>query len=202
MTLQAPKTYLFCTFQTHSNQFICPTCNKSFLQETTLKNHLKTHTIRNFTCEICNESFNRSDHLKNHIARKHPTHSDNEYQHQCYICSKKFLQAGELNIHMRIHTKTRPFACKTCNKTFTQANQLKSHERLHSNERPYACNICNQSYASQSGLNQHLAHQHTAIIKEDPEIAATMIFVDPTVELDAPTVFPANLSPLSQSDFL
>lgn len=111
--------------KSHTNQLICKTCNRSFLQENTLQAHMRSHTLRDFTCGICMESFSRADHLKLHISRKHREGNDDELQYECSYCKKRFMQMGELNIHIRTHTRFKPYFCATCGRNFAQSNQVR-----------------------------------------------------------------------------
>lgn len=86
--------------RSHTCQYACEQCSKSFFLERTLKAHEKTHLTgddRTNVCTICGAAFNRSEHLKNHTMRRH-THVK---PFKCNICAKGFIQSGDLNIHMR-----------------------------------------------------------------------------------------------------
>lgn len=63
-------TLLTQVIKTENDQFQCPRCDKSFSHETTLKEHLRTHTeITPFKCPLCSLAFIRSDYLKNHLKK-------------------------------------------------------------------------------------------------------------------------------------
>ena len=47
--------------------------------------------------------------------------------HFCDICRKGFLRPSHLEIHQRIHTGDKPFACEICDKRCTTRSNLKSH---------------------------------------------------------------------------
>merc|ERR1719341_1281507 len=51
----------------------------------------------------------------------------------CRICFKVFGCASGLEIHMRSHTKERPFKCPDCERGFTTKGNLKQHQAIHNN---------------------------------------------------------------------
>lgn len=52
--------------------------------------------------------------------------------------------------------------CKFCSKRFSISKNAKVHLRVHTKERPFSCNHCNQKFSYKSTLKQHLLkiHQH------------------------------------------
>nr|CAB3265849.1 sal-like protein 3 [Phallusia mammillata] len=49
----------------------------------------------------------------------------------CEICSKPFTCQSALEIHLRSHTKERPFVCRVCERGFTTKGNLKQHLLTH-----------------------------------------------------------------------
>lgn len=57
-------------------------------------------------------------------------HKD-QREFECLECSKRFIQATDLQKHMRTHTKERPYKCSVCDKAFARRDYLKKHSKLH-----------------------------------------------------------------------
>ncbi|CAL1274871.1 unnamed protein product, partial [Larinioides sclopetarius] len=51
----------------------------------------------------------------------------------CDTCGRGFKASSNLRVHLRVHTKERPYSCEICNKSFIYSSGLRSHKlRLHS----------------------------------------------------------------------
>ncbi|XP_063603166.1 zinc finger protein 112-like [Penaeus indicus] len=82
----------------------------------------------------------------------------------CEACGKKFSKRRYLNIHMRVHTKEKPYRCDICDKGFPSKNNLVKHIRVHTKEKPYSCEICNKAFSEKGPLVTHIRIH----IKEKP----------------------------------
>ncbi|XP_047468538.1 zinc finger protein 480-like [Penaeus chinensis] len=82
----------------------------------------------------------------------------------CEVCGKKFSHKSNINIHMRVHTKEKPYSCDICKKAFSQISDLTRHMRVHTKEKPYSCDICDKAFTQKSDLGKHM-RVHT---KEKP----------------------------------
>ena len=50
-------------------------------------------------------------------------------QHECDVCEKRFSTAGNLKVHVRIHTNAKAYECDVCEMKFRRSGNLKSHMR-------------------------------------------------------------------------
>ncbi|ESN99590.1 hypothetical protein HELRODRAFT_84278, partial [Helobdella robusta] len=55
----------------------------------------------------------------------HP--SSNKASAACPVCGKMFSCKSAVDIHLRSHTKERPFRCEYCDRAFTTKGNLKQH---------------------------------------------------------------------------
>ncbi|KAL7925448.1 hypothetical protein ACQKWADRAFT_222953 [Trichoderma austrokoningii] len=72
-------------------------------------------------------------------------------------CGRAFSQKTHRDIHQRVHTGDRPYACTKagCGLTFSQQGNLRTHMRRHTGEKPYRCSQCTKRFAQQGNLRSH-----------------------------------------------
>lgn len=84
-----------------------------------------------------------------------------EYKFKCTEpdCGKAFLTSYSLKIHIRVHTKVKPFECNhgECDKAFNTLYRLRAHERLH-NGKTFNCEMsgCLKFFTTLSDLKKHI----------------------------------------------
>ncbi|XP_041639125.1 oocyte zinc finger protein XlCOF8.4-like isoform X2 [Cheilinus undulatus] len=84
----------------------------------------------------------------------HPSQSVQRW-HSCKECGKGFSFACQLEVHMRWHTKEKPYSCAVCRKSFTTVSMLKRHHRIHTGEKPFSCHVCGKCFNQSAHLNTH-----------------------------------------------
>ncbi|PNF39488.1 hypothetical protein B7P43_G11050 [Cryptotermes secundus] len=160
---------------TEDKQYICPPCGKQYLLSGAFKKHLsmkhemndkhieelivknnggsivnKPANKKTCLCNVCGKQVN-SVQFKQHIR----SHEQN-FQHLCTYCGKKYLTKFRLTQHIRVHTGEKPFACNVCNKRFHEKSLLRSHQRRYLKQRPLQCTVCEKRFTNRSHLNTHL----------------------------------------------
>ncbi len=147
-------------------------CKRKFESGFDLKQHV-TYQEKPYKCDHCESTFRREN-----VKRKHEEkmHSDVRTESKetkdmsnisvqmdgskgfgkvCPICGKKFKRAIDLEGHVNIHLKVKPFQCGHCDATFCRENAKKKHERRHTGEKPYQCSSCGMMFIYEGQLKKH-----------------------------------------------
>ncbi|XP_037024552.1 zinc finger protein 652-like [Bradysia coprophila] len=80
---------------------------------------------------------------------------------KCDYCSKTYLSAGGLRIHMHRHHKLNiPFLCDACPKAFNLPSELTLHRLTHGIERNILCDFCDQQFLTKYQRGIHVKCDH------------------------------------------
>ncbi|KAB0381772.1 hypothetical protein FD755_003689 [Muntiacus reevesi] len=130
----------------------CRVCKKSFLYQSQLALHQRTHTReRPFHCDICDKGFIQLSDLRVH-QRIHT----GEKPYRCDLCPKRFTHDSTLRAHRRTHTQEKPFRCEHCDRAFGHRGNLNVHRRTHSGLKPYVCPECHGAFRQLGTFRRHL----------------------------------------------
>ena len=145
---------------------MCTVCKTCFPSLKHLEHHKIIHTnVKLFWCKYCKKCFSGRIYLKRHHIRFHATkvklyHSEalmgdfkmayvsydhdrakthctiEKPLHECEYCQKCFAHKCNLTLHIRTHTKEKPYQCEYCQKCFAQKVHLQRHIKTHTKEKP------------------------------------------------------------------
>ena len=93
---------------------------------------------------------------ENLMAAAAKTNGHENHSYLCQICFKTFWKKQSLNIHVKLHTKARPFDCVVCGNKFKTKPGLKQHMISHSTERPHCCELCQKWFKTKETISSHM----------------------------------------------
>lgn len=133
----------------------CRYCRKLFLNKEQFLPHpckgQHTDKGRKFVCTICGRSFAQKIGLQYHNIYMH----NGERKAACPHCSYWAPDKAKLSVHLRKHSKIRPFVCEFCNASFKFRSTYKNHVARHTNSGKHVCTQCNKTFLILSELEEH-----------------------------------------------
>ncbi|XP_031780315.1 PR domain zinc finger protein 10 isoform X1 [Nasonia vitripennis] len=136
----------------------CNVCLKTFLNNSSLSRHLKTHQKERQTleCPVCSEAFGRVLTLKDFAE----THLNQYETFTCPHCPKSFTSYALTRKHARAHHFDRKHECQFCLKCFPAADKLRMHLLKHSDRREFQCANCGKQFKRKDKLKDHVTRVH------------------------------------------
>lgn len=138
------KYYLFKNSCTENESFL-KSCLEKYISET--KEFIKPDITNEYDVSDLDSDIHddlplilRIDNPIKKKRRKKQGNENNVYT--CKQCNKTFQFRYKLVMHLRVHTKEKPFKCDECNLGFSLSGNLKRHKMIHSGDRPHICKIC------------------------------------------------------------
>ena len=145
-----------------SNCYECPYCTITSSTYPGFKTHLRQHqTEKCYRCIApnCSKMFQDLEQFLEHTQE----HKDRQFR--CHLCSAKFTDLGQLNLHSYSHLtdeQTREkqvFQCGKCKNRYTSAEALDHH--LQTTPHSYTCELCDKEFTAERFLRKHLVITHS-----------------------------------------
>ncbi|XP_058453021.1 zinc finger protein 578-like [Malaya genurostris] len=151
-----------------NQRYTCATCSKVFHQRSDLSRHESIHETQSqepelaaapnavqekLCCDRCDAAFDSQAEMRVHVKKNHPIPKQ---MIECPDCGK-FLSAGSLYSHRKIHSDGPKFTCEDCDKSFVQKINFIHHRKKHlpNDERPFPCGMCGKAFFERSHLQRH-----------------------------------------------
>lgn len=141
--------------------FPCDTCEKSFNNDESLRQHHKKEHMQLFQCDSCDKSFEFFSRLQRHIKS---VHQPKVREHKCELCRKAFPNLDLMNRHVRrIHKKMLDHKCNICEKGFHTRMELERHslKSIECSSNMELCETCNSAFTDLRKLEIHKTNEHS-----------------------------------------
>ena len=136
--------------------FRCRRCPSTFLNEASLKAHLRRHLdacigpeAKPYECPTCHEWVSNEGSLKIHMQR----HEGFETPRVCSLCGTSFSCDAFLRAHGKLHVDAREptTRCVICIRPFRRSRVLLRHSDVHAEERQNVCDSCERRFPKVAG---------------------------------------------------
>ena len=107
-------------------QYCCKFCDKNFMQEEQLTEHISVHngSKKPYTCNICRRAFVHRHNLNRHKM------SHNSKAFKCDICHRSFKEYFYLQMHLKTHDEENYHVCQICGES-VQKSEIWLHTNKH-----------------------------------------------------------------------
>ena len=141
----------------------CPHCHKAYVSMGVLNRHIiATHNKeKKFICTECGSRYLYATSLRQHKkthALKEPSETEGP---ECQICKNKLSCRFTLIRHLKVVHKKYPVRCGRCNEIFASQKHLNQHKCVNANEEGYRCHTCGAYFMSKKGMKSHRTQKHT-----------------------------------------
>ncbi|KAK5862503.1 hypothetical protein PBY51_017893 [Eleginops maclovinus] len=138
--------------------YTCPYCPSTFREKVSLNFHILSghksipHHIQKVTTLPQIQSTPLSS---DNVQGKRSSDGEINKLFKCLECGKTFRHSSVLDLHIRVHSKDRPYKCRVCNKGFRFSSYLQQHLIIHTGEKPYTCPDCGKDFAFLQNMKTH-----------------------------------------------
>ncbi|KAJ0170634.1 hypothetical protein K1T71_014005 [Dendrolimus kikuchii] len=158
-------------------KYTCSICNKHFITDYHLKNHVIKHINRKVTCKLCLKQFESKFHLYEHNKMEHKLKVDYE---TCNQCGRAFNKRKKLKKHLKSHLK---ILCELCNKVFGSQKFYNVHMQRHKyklnrykQKHVLNCSFCEKEFVGNNELYCHINKEHIQIKPYDCDMCEKQFY--------------------------
>lgn len=151
-TSQSPKE----TNKHWEKGYTCPNCPSIFHNESSFHMHLlSVHKSPRQYLEMMTTQPKKQFTPSNSDDVQEMWKNETVKSFKCSECDKAFRHRSVLELHMRIHSKDKPYVCKVCGKGFRFGSYLQQHLVIHTGTKPYKCPDCGKDFAFLQNMRTH-----------------------------------------------
>ena len=170
----------------HSVSYVCETCNKCFLNKSSLSEHRWVHSkeILPWRCDHCDKLFPYQSRLEKHQLT-HIDKSKRKIKYKCSVCDKTFFRKNDLWSHEKAKGHRQPsqsgnftlagnlkvrsvhkrgYECVDCGKILANSGSMFNHRQsLHhggDSQKRFACPECDCRFALKQKMVTHIKRSH------------------------------------------
>ncbi|KAH9635182.1 hypothetical protein HF086_009522 [Spodoptera exigua] len=166
----------------HSQNYNCDSCGKSYTTSNSLKQHQrfshipdericrkckktfstlqekKYHTVNSpkcwiYQCRNCGERFLTWKNKEEHLVE---AHGESKKSYSCPECSMSFPTRSIYRTHFNTTHAEVKFPCTYCGRKFSAKRYLDQHILVHTGDKAFQCNVCSKSFPRKKNLSQHM----------------------------------------------